>query len=286
MTSAARNTPYHREPELPADAEMWKHIDGAAAFLGGAANVIMQLSLPPVGYGVVESPVDSGKVTLHPFKRLRTTLSYLAIALQGTEEERARYRDAVNQAHRLVRSRPESPVKYNAFSPALQLWVAACLYYGVVDLTERLHGPIDDAEADALYRYCVRFGSTLQMPPELWPANREAFSEYWQKTLAATSIDDTVRDYLNDLIDLKALPLPLRILSARLHRFLVTGQLPPRLRDEMQLTWTPRQDRLHRAAFRALGAGLRVAPGIIRRFPMNTYLWDTRRRMRNGRPLV
>ena len=44
------------------------------------ANVIMQLSAPGVGYGVLESPVDSGNVYKHPFRRARTTGTYLAAA--------------------------------------------------------------------------------------------------------------------------------------------------------------------------------------------------------------
>ena len=55
-----------------------------AAVLLPAANVIMQLSLPGVGYGVLESPVDSGNVYKHPFKRARTTGTYLAVATIGT----------------------------------------------------------------------------------------------------------------------------------------------------------------------------------------------------------
>src|SRR5947209_11018649 len=51
-----------------------------AAVLLPAANVIMQLSRPGVGYGVVESPVDSGNVYKHPFKRARTTGTYLSVA--------------------------------------------------------------------------------------------------------------------------------------------------------------------------------------------------------------
>ena len=56
-----------------------------AAALAPAANVIMQLALPGVGYGVLESPVDSGNVYKHPFKRARTTGTYLAAAVYGTE---------------------------------------------------------------------------------------------------------------------------------------------------------------------------------------------------------
>jgi uncharacterized protein (DUF2236 family) len=39
------------------------------ALLLGPANVIMQLARPGVGYGVMESRVESGRVDLHPIKR-------------------------------------------------------------------------------------------------------------------------------------------------------------------------------------------------------------------------
>jgi uncharacterized protein (DUF2236 family) len=99
-----------------------------AAVLLPAANVIMQLSAPGVGYGVLESPVDSGNVYKHPFKRARTTGTYLAAATLGTDADRALIRDEVDKVHALVRSQKSSPVSYNAFDPRLQLWVAACLY--------------------------------------------------------------------------------------------------------------------------------------------------------------
>ena len=53
------------------------------ALAAAAANVVMQLSRLPVGHGVVESTVESGRLDKHPIKRTRTTLSYLMIALGG-----------------------------------------------------------------------------------------------------------------------------------------------------------------------------------------------------------
>src|SRR5262249_17903876 len=64
-----------------------------------AANVIMQLASPAVGYGVLESPVDSGNVYKHPLKRARTTGTYLAAATLGTDADRALIRKAVDKAH-------------------------------------------------------------------------------------------------------------------------------------------------------------------------------------------
>jgi uncharacterized protein (DUF2236 family) len=70
-----------------------------SALLAGPANVIMQLSRPAVGYGVFESRVESGRVDRHPIKRARTTFTYLAVATQGSDEQKAAFRRAVNRAH-------------------------------------------------------------------------------------------------------------------------------------------------------------------------------------------
>ncbi|MTE17312.1 oxygenase MpaB family protein [Nocardia aurantiaca] len=272
------------EPMTPESVR--EHIDGIAAFLGGASNVIIQLSLKPVAYGVMESDVDSGKLTLHPIKRLRTTLTYLAVALLGTEEDRGDYREAVNRSHRSIRSKPGSPVAYNAFDPKLQLWVAACLYWGVDDLYHRMRGPMNPELAEAFYQYCARLGTTLQMRPEMWPATRDEFYVYWEENLATKSIDGPTRKYFNDLADLKMLPWPLRIAFGGFHRFIVTALLPPHLRDEMAMTWTARDERIFAGFLRLISAVWNRLPTPIRLFPYNFYLADMRLRRRLGRPLV
>ncbi|WP_084536033.1 oxygenase MpaB family protein [Nocardia yamanashiensis] len=282
MTSPLRAT----TPEVEPPIDIRRFIDGAAGFLGGAANVIMQLSNRPVGYGVVESPVPSGSVVVHPIKRLRTTLTYLSVAMLGNEEDQIAYREAVNEQHRQVRSKPGAEVKYNAFDPKLQLWVAACLYWGARDLYERMHGPMNEQDADAFYFHSARFGTTLQMRPEMWPANRAAFDRYWTENLAKTTIDPKVHAYFDDLIDLKMLPRPFQLAFGRTHRFFVTGLLPQHLRDEMGMTWSPRQDRLLARAMRTLGTAGDLAPAPVRAFPFNAYLLDMRLRRRLGLRLV
>jgi uncharacterized protein (DUF2236 family) len=80
----------------------------------------------------------------------------------GTSEERQICRREVSRSHAGVRSTAGSPVSYSAFDPRLQLWVAACLYRGVIDIHTLLHGPVDDATAEAIYRESWRLGTTLQ----------------------------------------------------------------------------------------------------------------------------
>lgn len=257
-----------------------------AAVLLPAANVIMQLSSPGVGYGVLESPVDSGNVYKHPFKRARTTGTYLAAATLGTDSDRALIRAEVDRVHALVRSNASSPVSYNAFDPKLQLWVAACLYRYYVDMHEFLYGPLDDASADAIYADARTLGTTLQVRAGMWPADRQAFDEYWKRSLDDLHIDPPVREHLHGVAAMAFLPAPVRMLAGRFNLFATTGFLPPAFRDHMQLAWTAEQQ--HR--FDLLLTGLRIADRVIPRdlgvFGYRLYLWDMRSRARRGRRVV
>jgi uncharacterized protein (DUF2236 family) len=257
-----------------------------AAVLLPAANVIMQLSLPGVGYGVLESPVDSGNVYKHPFKRARTTGTYLAVAAIGTESDRALIRDAVDVAHRQVRSTSSSPVSYNAFDPKLQLWVAACLYRYFVDQHEFLHGPLDDATAESVYRDGKRLGTTLQVPERMWPADRDAFDEYWKRSLDELHIDQPVREHLHGVASMAFLPLPLRALGGPFNRFATTGFLAPEFRSMMELEWSQSQQRRFEWLLAALRLADRLIPHRAWIFGYQLYLWDMRIRARRGWRIV
>ena len=268
------------------DVDLRRYISGLGAHLGGAANVIMQLSWPAVGYGVMESRVESGSAMKHPVKRARTTFTYLAVALLGDEHDQQTFRAAVDRQHRQVRSDPNSPVRYNAMDPRLQMWVAACLYYGTADFFARMYGGMDDEVADALYAYSARFGTTLQVRPEMWPADREEFARYWEDALAEVHIDDTTRDYLMRLVRLENMPRVMQLLFAKNNLFWTTGFLPPLFREQMGLTWSDEQEADFNRRLRRLGRIALRLPDPIRMFPFNVLLMDMRRRHRAGKPLV
>lgn len=258
--------------------------------LAGPANVIMQLARPGVGYGVLESRVQSGRVDRHPIKRARTTFTYLAVSTNGTPAQQAAFRAAVDGAHRQVFSTEESPVKYHAFDKKLQLWVGACLYKGVVDVHRLFVGEMDEATADRLYLQGRALGTMLQVPESMWPADRAAFDRYWSESLDQVHIDDTVREYLYPIAASRlrgmTLPAPLQRRAESMALLITTGFLPQRFRDEMRLPWGPdRQRRFDRliAVLRTLN---RISPRFIRQFPFNVLLKDLDWRIRTGRPLV
>jgi uncharacterized protein (DUF2236 family) len=260
------------------------------ALLAGPANVIMQLARPPVGYGVLESRVESGRVDRHPIKRARTTFTYLAVATKGSGEQKAAFQRAVNRAHAQVYSTDESPVSYHAFDRDLQLWVGACLYKGAVDVYRLFVGEMDEETAERHYREGMPLGTTLQVPEEMWPKDRAAFDRYWQESLEKVHIDDTVREYLWPIAAARArsvkLPGPVQRWSDNFSLLITTGFLPQRFRDEMRLPWDPARQRRFDRLMRVLRTVNHLLPPFIRQFPFNVLLKDVDRRIKTGRPLV
>jgi uncharacterized protein (DUF2236 family) len=271
---------------LPPPEEVVAASEAVAPLALAAANVIMQLALLPVGRGVAESRVDSGRADLHPIKRLRTTLTYVVITVYGTDAERAALRREVNRAHKDVHSLPGDPVEYNAFDPELQLWVAACLTKGTEDGYLWLRGPMRPEAVEPFYRYCSRFATGLQVRQDMWPPDKAAFDEYWRAGVERIEMDDVTRRYLQDLARLAFLPAPVRWTLGPVHELVTLGFLPEVFRAELGLPWTERRQRAFNAVKLALKTGNRILPGPVRRFPMNAYLWDARRRLRTGRPVV
>ena len=258
--------------------------------LAGAANVVMQLSRPGVGHGVVESRVESGRIDRHPIKRARTTFTYLAVAAQGTSEQQAAYRQAVNGAHAQVYSTEESPVSYNAFDPGLQMWVGACMYKGVTDIYKIFVGEFDDQAAEQLFEEGIALGTMLQVPREMWPADQAAFDRYWEESMAEVNIDDTVRDFLWPIPAgrLRGAKLPASV-PRRLDDFnllITAGFLPQRFRDEMRLDWDDEKQRRFDRSMKRIRFVNDLLPGFLREFPFNWMLKDLDWRIRTGRPLV
>ncbi len=258
----------------------------STVMLSAGANIIMQLALPAVGYGVAESRVKSGSVLHRPFKRTRTTFTYLAVAMMGTNEEKLAYRKAINGAHRQVYSTDSSPVEYNAFDPELQMWVAACLYWGFVDTYQKVNRTLSHAEQEAFYRLSHPLGTTLQVRQDMWPKDLDGFEAYWQNGLKHLSIDERVREFLMIIADLKFLNPVSQFLFGRFNRFITTGFLPQELRDQMQLEWNDDKQRKFERFVRLSGRISRLFPRPIRQAAYLLPLWDFRRRLKKGKPLI
>ena len=81
-----------------------------------------------------------------------------------------------------------------AFDPDRQLWVAATLYALGTRAHALLFGRMPDALADEVYARSAQLGVALQMPAELWPADRAAFARYWKDAVAGLEVTPEARE--------------------------------------------------------------------------------------------
>jgi uncharacterized protein (DUF2236 family) len=256
------------------------------AFAAGAANVVMQLSRPQVGYGVVESRVDSGNLLVHPWKRARTTFQYLAVALLGSDDDRVAFKAAVDGVHREVTSTTASPVRYSAFDRELQMWVAACLFVGLEDTYQLLRGAMTPKQSEQFYRSAWPLGTTLQVTDDQWPASRAQFDDYWVDACRRVTVDAVVRSYLRDLLNLKMINPVLRLSMRPLLKFLTTGFLAPVFRDALGVGWGRRRQFVFERLFLTVALANRFLPAFVRQGGSYVLLADVRRRIRTQRRLV
>ncbi|MGW4122850.1 oxygenase MpaB family protein [Nocardia sp. NPDC004711] len=268
-----------RPPKLEDAMDFWQ-------FSGAAANVAMQMARPGVGHGVADSRVESGALMVHPWKRLRTTASYLAVAILGTPEEKIAFREAVNVAHRQVKSEPGAAVKYNAFDRDLQMWVAACLYIGFEDSYQLLNGRMSPEQAEAFYSTAAPLGTTLQVTEEMWPGTRAEFDEYWVEACRQVAADDKIRRFIEDLLHLRMIHWYLRVVFGGLLRFLTVGYLPPYFREQLGVEWTAADQRRFEHLFLFVGFVNRFIPKFLRTMGTRTMMADVRRRIHRHRALI
>jgi uncharacterized protein (DUF2236 family) len=206
---------------------------------GGGRAILMQIAHPAVGRGVA----DHSDFASRPLDRLKATLTYVYAVVYGSPDEVALVRQRVNRAHAPVHSAHEAAGHpYDAYDPELQLWVAATLYETAVTLYQRVFGRLDEESADRIYQDYASIGTALQVPQEIWPADRRAFGQYWESMLPRLGADEATQRVANDLLRASSSPWWLR-LAMPLGRLMTIGLLSPDLRSSFALPWPRRAQR-------------------------------------------
>ena len=244
-------------------------IGAESILLAGAGRaILLQIANPAIGHAIAEH----SNFSTRPLDRLRTTMTYVYAVVYGSEEQLAAVTHSVNQAHVHVRRQQDGESKgYNAFDAESQLWVVATLYDTAVTVYERIHGRLDDESADAIYREYSRMGTALQLPEELWPADRAAFRDYWAGCLANLHADDVAIGVARDLLHPTSGAVWLRM-AMPLARLMTAGLLPESLRKDFRLPWSERRARQFERTMRLLAAGYPLLPQRVRHWPKNHYL--------------
>lgn len=236
--------------------------------LAGGRAILLQLANPAVGHGVARHSNFADR----PLDRLHGTLAYVYAVTCGTAIDRAAAVRRVALAHRPVHGPATATTPtYNAFDPRLQLWVAATLYESATRMHDLVYGPLGAADADAVYRDYGVLGTALQVPAGLWPADRQAFAEYWRSEVAGLSTDAATRGVADRLLHPTGGPLLLR-LAMPLARLVTTGLLEPEERELFLLPWSTGRQRRYDLVLRLVRAVYPRLPRWVRHAPMRHYL--------------
>lgn len=238
--------------------------------LGAGRAILLQLAMPQVGHGVARH----SNFAANPVGRLHGTLTYVYALSNGTDAQREKVRNIVNQAHAPVHAsaaKDGSHPAYSARDPRLQLWVAATLYDSAMQIHDLVFPALSDAEAEELYQQYSALGTELGMPVGFWPANRADFAKYWTQTKAQLQVDETVRKVATQLLEAKSAPRWVRVMMP-LARLMTVGLLGEELRELYGFSWNKPQQRTMELVLSCARVGMRVLPKSVRHFPMRYYL--------------
>jgi uncharacterized protein (DUF2236 family) len=238
--------------------------DEAILLAGGARAILLQLANPAVGHGVA----DHSDFANRPLDRLRGTLTYLYVIVYGTPEESAIVARRVGAAHTPVRGDD-----YDARDASLQLWVAATLYETAMRVHELVFGSLSDADAESLLADYAIVGTALGVPVALWPADRRAFAEYWERSEANLRVDASAQRVARELLFPLRGPWWLK-LSMPTVRVITAGLLSDDLRAAYDL---PLNSARYARLVRVVRAIYPRLPRAIRQWPKRHYLRKFRR---------
>jgi uncharacterized protein (DUF2236 family) len=226
-----------------------------ALIAGGGRALLLQLAHPKVAQGVA----DHSDFENDPLPRLAGTLDFLTFVVWGTPEEAERAAATVRGIHEHV-----TGPGYIAGDPELQNWVNATLTDTALDLYARLFGPLPESVAERYYEDATEVASILGCPREAQPADLREFRAYFARTVAELEVTDTARALARAVLEGRRLPGYLKP-ALPLSRFVTAGLLPPPIRSQYGLAWSPYRERSLRAVLRTIGGASHLVPRPIRR---------------------
>lgn len=239
-----------------------------AVMLGAGRALLLQVAHPKVAQGVA----DHSDLRHRPLDRLFGTLDFLTIVTFGTPEEAERMGRAIRRTHERI-----TGPGYSGNDPALQVWVNATLIDAALYVYERvLRAPSGDLAA-AYVDQARHVADVLGCPPGAQPADIAAFRRYMDEMISTLEVTDTGREVMRAVLWSRRL----RWLAPALwvNRFVTTGLLPERIREQYGLPWSDRKDRLLWSLLRLYAFGYRLVPRRLRQAGIPLTLWSARRRV-------
>lgn len=193
--------------------------------LGGQFAILCQWAHPGLAIGSYKRSNFKTRAA----GRLQTTLRFLNAAVYGSDEDKEAIFSVVHRYHAPVHGEG-----YDANDPELHKWTAATLFVSLVVVHELFLGKLSPEKQEALFRQSAVYGTSLRMPPEMWPESLEAFWAYWDHNIATLRITDEARSLCQSLMYPENLPVALAA-TMPLARLVTVNTLPARLAKEYNI---------------------------------------------------
>ncbi len=227
-------------------------------FLGGGTAVLLQIAHPLVAAGVADHSTYDADL----WRRLIGTLRTLYLITFGTKAEAERAGEVVQAVHARVRGVTRTPLgpfpagtPYSAEDPDLMMWVHATLVHASLEAYQRFERRLSPREQESYYRDMATVARLMGTPEAVIPPSLAAFRDYFAAMVAGPELTVTAPAREIARVILRApLPVPVRLLAPA-HRLATTAQLPPRLRHEYGLRWTPLKTPLLALAAQSVSLG-------------------------------
>jgi uncharacterized protein (DUF2236 family) len=248
-----------------------------ALLFGAGRALLLQLAHPAVAQGVQ----DHSEFKRNPFKRLQGTLEATYAVVFGSDELARGVGRRIQRIHDFV-----TGPGYSANDPSNLLWVHATLADTALRCYEDLVGPLSPDDAETYYQEMKQVADTFGVGPEHQPETLEDFRRYMAATVASIEVTDVGRDLAGFILDPR---LPLRLdlpftPLLRLQRLFTLGSLPPEVRDQLDVTWSSRDQARYDRARRRVRRVFRATPPALRtagnRAGGPLLLWQARRHVR------
>lgn len=233
--------------------------------------LFMQVAHPKVAQGVA----DHSDFRRKPFARALATFKAQQRIVFGTCEESIEALMRIYSRHTAVSGELGQGAAYQANDPSLLFWVYATLIDSMFYAYRTFLPELAPAEWERFYEEGKLFARLIGIPDERVPTRLADFNAWMAAALASDEIYVSPAGYE---IGQSLLRMPVR-LAEPLTGFLAAGTLPPRLRSQFGLHWSPaRQQRFDRFAGFVRTAA-RFTPRFLRTAPV---YWMALRRARQA----
>lgn len=223
--------------------------------LGGPFAILCQFAHPGIARGTWLHSRFASRIP----ERLRNTQRFLNAAVFGTPDEKRAIFSVIHRHHKNVKGDG-----YDANDPHAHKWTAATLFVAFVVVQRAFYGGFNRQQMGALYKETAVWGTSLQMPPDMWPATLDDFWAYWDHEMETLEVTDMAKTLAHSLLYPANVPLWAKAGAFPVARVLTTYFLPTRLAAAYGLEQTTLNWLQYQAAVNIVKVVWPLVPGFVR----------------------